>query len=103
MLESQLERVNQEAAVASKDDPHPEFGATFQLRQASLAIRAELDTYQQTPRRRYIYIFGLPVDAVLKPMLTIVASQGGVYMWHHLQELAEASGSLSAGATTVWT
>jgi hypothetical protein len=105
MLQEQLECVNQEAAVASKDDPHPEFGLSFQLRSASAAIRSELDTYNETPHRRFIYILGLPVGAVLKPMITIVASQGGVYFWHYLQDLADvADGSVAGTANeNMWT
>lgn len=104
VLQEQLECINQEAAVASKDDPHPEFGLSFQLRSASAAIRSELDTYRETPRRRYIYIFGLPVDAVLKPMMTVVASQGGVYAWHYLQDLANAAdGSAGTANESMWT
>ena len=81
-LETQCERLNLEVAGTGAEDETVKSA----MREACATLRAELDTYQRVPQRRFFYILNQPVNTVLKTMLTLVGSQGGGYAWHFIQQ-----------------
>eukprot|EP01045_Picozoa_sp_COSAG04_P005038 COSAG04_NODE_228_length_19279_cov_89.380970_5_plen_1262_part_00 len=97
MLEHQLERINQQAVMAEKNQTKTASGVGLDvtLRSAASVIRTELDTYRQTPERRYFYLFGFPAWSVVKTMGTLLATQGAAYIWSYVVRTFISSNCMS--------
>ena len=85
MLESQLERIQQ--TLVMRDGVEDDYGGasrTSALQIAASLIKADLDSYRNTPARRFYHLFEVPVAYVLQSVKGFLLTQMAIYGWHYV-------------------